>query len=140
MSESKHPLRVFFCYARSDQEIVHKLYTRISKKDGIRAWLDTENLLPGQDWEYEIRKTILGSDVVLVCLSRQFNKQGGYRYNELEMALEKAGLLPTHDEIFIIPVRLEKCAMPKALRRWQRVDLFEADGYKKLLRALKGCN
>jgi len=138
MSESKHPLIVFFCYAHSDKETVHKLYTRISKKDGIKAWLDTENLLPGQDWEYEIRKAILRSDVVLVCLSRQFNRQGGYRYKELEMALEKASVLPTHDEIFMIPIRLEKCAMPKPLRRWQRVDLFEADGYKKLLSALKG--
>ena len=100
------------------------------------AWLDVEKLLPGQDWEHEIRKAILESDVIVVCLSRQFNRLGGYRYKELKIALEKASLVPDN-EIFIIPVRLEKCALPGRLRRWQCVDLFEADGYRKLMRALR---
>ena len=26
-------------------------------KDGVDAWLDKEKLLPGQDWELEVRKT-----------------------------------------------------------------------------------
>jgi hypothetical protein len=38
---------------------------------------------------------------------------------------------------FIIPARLEMCELPEPLRRWQCVDLFEANGYKKLLSALK---
>ncbi|MBU4226520.1 MAG: toll/interleukin-1 receptor domain-containing protein [Chloroflexi bacterium] len=29
--------------------------TRLSK-DGVDTWLDKEKLLPGQDWELEIRK------------------------------------------------------------------------------------
>ena len=40
-------------------------------------------------------------------------------------------------EIFIIPARLEMCDTPEPLRRWQRVDLFEADGYKNLMSALR---
>jgi hypothetical protein len=39
--------------------------------------------------------------------------------------------------VFIIPVRLEKCDTPGALRRWQRVDLFEADGYERLIHSLR---
>jgi hypothetical protein len=136
MSKLKHPLRVFLCYAHSDKAAVHKLYTRITKKVGLDAWFDVEKLLPGQDWEHEIRQAILGSDAVIVCLSRQFNKQGGYRHKELEIALEKASLL-LDNEIFIIPVRLEKCTTPQHLRRWQRVDLFEDSGYKKLIRVLR---
>ncbi len=137
MATLKHPLRVFICYAHSDQETVRKLYARINKLDGIKAWFDAEKLLPGQEWEHEIRRAILKSDVVIICLSRKFNQQGGYRYQEMVIALEKANLLPDRDEIFIIPVRLEKCFTPKSLRRWQRVDLFEPDGYKKLLNALR---
>lgn len=136
MSGSKRPLRIFLCYAHSDKESVRKLYTRITKKAGIEAWFDTEKLLPGQDWEHEIRKAILESDVIVICLSRQFNRLGGYRQKELKIALEKASLLPDN-EIFIIPVRLEKCALPRRLRRWQCVDLFEADGYRRLLQALR---
>ena len=36
-----------------------------------------------------------------------------------------------------IPLRLEECEVPKRLRRWQPVDLFEETGYERLLRALR---
>ena len=129
-------LRVFLLYARGDQDAVHRLYNRLGK-DGANAWMDLEKLLPGQDWQYEIRKAIQQSDMVIVCLSREFIKQGGYRHEELRIALEKVNSL-SDGEIFIIPARLEMCDTPEPLRRWQRVDLFEAEGYKKLLSTLKG--
>ncbi len=134
MKKSTQPINLFLVHAHTDKEAVHKLYARLIK-DGIQAWLDAEKLQPGQDWQNEIRKAILKSDVVVVCLSRSFDKQHGYRHEELKIALEKAKLL-TDNEIFIIPVRLEKCDMPEALRHLQRVDLFETGGYKELLRAL----
>ena len=135
MSETKRSFNIFLCYAHSDREVVHNLY-RSMKDDGINIWLDSENLQPGQDWQQEIRKAILKSDAILVCLSREFNKQHGFRYEELKLALKKARSLPD-DEIFVIPVRLEKCDMPESLRHLHRVDLFEATGYKKLIRTLK---
>ncbi len=128
-------LQIFLLYARGDQEVVYRLYQRLAE-EGVNAWLDHEKILPGQDWQYEIRRAIYGSDLVVVCLSRQFNKQGGYRHEELRIALKKANLL-SDGGIFIIPARLEKCDMPEALRRWQRVDLFEARGYKKLMDAIR---
>lgn len=134
MKRSAQPNNVFLVHAHSDKAAVHKLYSRLIK-DGMRAWLDAENLQPGQDWQREIRKAILKSDVVIVCLSRGFDQQPGYRHEELKIALEKAKLL-TDNEIFIIPVRLEKCDMPAALRHLHRVDLFEIGGYQKLLRVL----
>ena len=36
---------------------VRGLYIRLTK-DGVDAWLDKEKLLPGQDWELEIRKAV----------------------------------------------------------------------------------
>jgi len=131
----KRPIKVFLIYAHSDNEIVHYLYARMSKA-GIKVWLDAEKLVPGQDWKCEIRKAILQSDAVIVCLSRQFNKRKGYRHKELKIALEKANLLT--DDIFIIPVRLEECDMPRSLRCLHRADLFEANGCKKLMRTLRG--
>lgn len=135
MSNTKRSLNVFLCYAHSDRETVHDLYRRLVDH-GIHAWLDAEALQPGQHWQREIRKAILTSDVVLVCLSQKFNEQHGYRHEELKLALEKANLLEAGD-IFIIPVRLEKCDMPEALSHLHRVDLFETAGFKKLTRALK---
>lgn len=135
MSYTKRSLNIFICYAHSDRETVHHLYRRLLD-NGVHAWLDSEALQPGQNWQREIRKAILNSDVVLVCLSQKFNEQHGYRHEELKLALEKAGLLEA-GEIFIIPVRLEKCDMPESLSHLHRVDVFESTGFKKLLRALK---
>lgn len=128
-------LRIFLLYARTDEEEVRRLYRRLVR-EGADVWMDKEKLLPGQDWAYEIRNAIHGSDLVIACLSRQFNKQGGYRHEELKIALERANSF-REGQTFIIPARLELCELPDSLRRWQCVDLFETDGYKSLLSALR---
>ena len=135
MKVLKRQLNVFLAHTHADKKVVHGLYARIAK-DGIKTWLDTKNLLPGQDWKHEIRRAILMSDIVIVCLSKRFTRHNGYCQEELRIALKKANSLPD-GEIFIIPVRLEECDTPEPLRRWQRVDLFEADGYRKLIRFLQ---
>jgi hypothetical protein len=66
MTVSKRPLKVFLCHARADRDAVRTLYTRLTTpplrfgagEDGVDAWLDKEKLLPGQDWELEIRKAV----------------------------------------------------------------------------------
>lgn len=130
-------LRIFLLYARSDEEAVCRLYRRLVK-EGAHVWMDQEKLTPGQDWAFEIHKAIQRSDIVIVCLSKQFNKQGGFRHEELRIALEKATSLPA-GQIFLIPARLDFCDLPEPLRRWQRVDLFETRGYQKLLGTLRQC-
>jgi hypothetical protein len=135
MKSTTQKTNIFLIHAHSDKETVRKLYQRLID-DGLNAWLDAERLQPGQDWQNEIRNAILKCDVVIVCLSNGFDKQRGYRHEELKLALEKANFLPD-DEVFIIPVRLEKCDMPESLRHLHRVDLFKAGGYKKLVRALQ---
>ena len=106
-------------------------------QDGIDAWMDVENLQPGQDWQSEIHKAIIQSDRVLVCLSKAFNERKGYRHEEVKLALEKANFLP-ENVISIIPVRLAKCDMPESLQHLHRIDLFIVGGYEKLIRALRG--
>lgn len=99
------------------------------------VWLDKEKLLPGEDWELEIRKAVHEADVVVVCLSNQFN-QAGFRQKEVQLALDTAVDQP-EGEIFIIPARLEECDVPESLGRWQWVDLFEVDGFQRIIRALR---
>ncbi|MCZ2123329.1 MAG: SUMF1/EgtB/PvdO family nonheme iron enzyme [Anaerolineales bacterium] len=132
--DQKRPLKIFLCHARSDQTRVRDLYNRLTK-DGVDVWLDKVSLLPGQAWEYEIRKAVREADVVVVCLSAQFN-QAGFRQKEVRLALDSAMEKP-EGEIFIIPARLEECESLESLRQWHWVDLFEADGYETLMRALR---
>ena len=83
----------------------------------------------------EIRKAVREADVVVVCLSKQFN-QAGFRQKEVRLVLDTAMEKP-EGEIFIIPARLEECDNLESLRKWHWVDLFEADGYEILMRALR---
>ncbi|RJP54073.1 MAG: toll/interleukin-1 receptor domain-containing protein [Anaerolineaceae bacterium] len=134
MPDPKRPLKVFLCHAHSDKDAVKALYTHLTN-DGVDAWLDKAKLLPGQDWELEIRKAVREADVVVVCLSQQFN-QAGFRQKEVRLALDTAMEKP-EGEIFIIPARLEECNNLESLRKWHWVDLFEEDGYEMLMLALQ---
>ena len=135
MSFRKKKLKLFLCYSHRDRAAVQDLYNRLSH-DGFQPWFDRETLQPGQDWEHTIQTAILESDVVLVCLSRHFNRQGGYRHTEVRMSLEKAAALH-ENQVFVIPVRLEACRLPAALAHLQRADLFDETGYKNLVTALR---
>ncbi len=134
MPEPKRPLKVFLCHAHADRDPVRTLYARLTQ-DGVDAWLDKAKLLPGQDWELEIRKAVREADVVVVCLSKQFNEDG-FRQREVKWALDTA-MNKKEGSIFIIPARLEECDTLESLRKWHWVDLFEDDGYEKLVSALR---
>jgi len=134
MPEPKRSLKVFLCHARADRDAVRRLFTRLTQ-DGVDVWLDKDKLLPGQDWKLEIRKAVREADVVVVCLSKQFNL-AGFRQKEVRIALDESGKKP-EGEIFIIPARLEDCATLESLRKWQWVDLFEDGGHEMLMRALQ---
>jgi formylglycine-generating enzyme required for sulfatase activity len=131
--ESNRPLKVFICHAHSDSDVVRSLYQRLTR-DNMDAWLDKEKLLPGQDWQLAIRKAVRESDVVIVCLSSNFNT-AGFQQKEVRLALDTANE-KFEEDIFIIPVRLEECGGPESLTRWHWVDLFAKDGYRQLRRAL----
>jgi hypothetical protein len=132
-SEPSRPIKVFLSYAHADGRLVRAFHKRLIA-DGVDSWLDKEKIIPGQDWEREIRKAVREADVVVVCLSKQFN-QRGFRQKEVRIALEEAEMMP-EGEIYIIPARLEECETPDSLRKWHWVDLFEEDGYTKLIRSL----
>ena len=128
-------LRVFLCHSSGDKSHVRDLYHRLIAKS-IDAWLDEESLLPGQDWELEVRKALRETDVVIVCLSQDSTNKGGYIQDEITFALDEADKQPKGD-IYIIPVKLESCDLPERLQRYQAVNLFEERGFEKLLNALR---
>jgi len=129
------PLRVFLCHASQDKPAVWKLH-RYLKLRGVQPWLDELDLLPGENWEVEIPNAIFSSDVILVCLSKNSVDKEGYVQKEISFALDKA-LEKPEGTIFVVPVKLEDCDVPKRLNRFQWVDLFRPDGYKRLMLGLQ---
>ena len=128
-------LKVFLCHASGDKPYVRDLYKRLVR-EGIDVWLDQEKLLPGQDWRVEIPRAVQEADVVVICLSHKSITKEGYIQKEIKFALDSAEEKPD-GTIFLIPARIEDCPVPEKLTRWQWVDLFEENGYIKLLRSLK---
>ena len=130
-----HPL-VFVSYAKEDKDRAKELYCH-SKKIGLNPWLDEEDILPGEVWVDEIRKTICSSDFFVICLSKASVNKRGFIQKEIGIALDVLDEIP-EGKIYLIPVRLEECDVPKRLSSYQWVDLFEPDGlgFHKLLKSL----
>ena len=84
----------------------------------------------------EIQKAVSNSDVVLICLSRDFIVKEGYGQKEIKLALDTA-LEKPDSTIFLIPLKLEECELPQRLKPFHAVNYFEEEGFDKLLSALK---
>jgi thiol peroxidase len=129
--------KVFLCHASSDKAKVRELYHQL-REDGFVPWLDEEDLLPGQDWDHEIRRVISNADAVVACLSKGSISKLGYVQKEIVHALDLADLRP-EGTIFLVPARLEECEVPQRLARYHYVDLFLEGGYERLTRSLRVC-
>jgi hypothetical protein len=134
MSETSE--RVFISYAREDYEAAFRLY-RDLKRAGLRPWLDKHDLLPGQDWNREIRKAVRKSRYFIAIFSSTSVHKRGYVQKEYKLSLDVLDEFP-EGEIFAIPVRLDNCEIPyEKFRKIEYVDLFSdwTQGVKRLLRS-----
>lgn len=128
-------LSVFLCHASEDKARVRELYTRL-RLDGFHPWLDSEALVPGDDWEARIRHDIQKCDTVLVCLTNLLIRKSGFVQTEIDFALEAAAKRDD-GERYLIPTFLEVCELPPKLAAWHGVFLHAPDGYGKLTAALR---
>lgn len=126
--------RVFLCHATEDKAIGRLLW-RLLQKEVLNPWMDEENLSGGQKWQEGISKAVQETDIVLICLSNHSINKDGYVQEEISLVLNEASLKPK-DSIFLVPVLLERCPLPKRLSDWQCVTLFERGGYEDLLTVL----
>ncbi|MCS6952216.1 MAG: TIR domain-containing protein [Bryobacterales bacterium] len=130
--------RVFLAYVREDLEQVERLY-RALRRRGYDPWLDRKKLLPGQDWPRAIQRAIELADFFIACFSSRAVRKRGEFQSELRYALECARRLPL-DELYLLPVRLDDCAVPaRVSREIQYVDLFPDwhGGIRRLVAALE---
>jgi internalin A len=129
------PIQIFLSYAHLDKKIVADLYEKLTK-EGFKPWMDTEDILPGENFRLAIEKGIRNSDFFLACLTKNSVDRRGFIQRELKEAhdLWKEKL---DSDIYLIPVRLEECKAPENLQGFQWVDLFEPNGWARLLKAIQ---
>ncbi|MCZ2288479.1 MAG: TIR domain-containing protein [Anaerolineales bacterium] len=140
MSEEKNqPISIFLAHATQDKPVVRELRDRLKAEEWIDPWLDEDKLSPGQFWTAVIEDALDTSGAVIIFLSTNSVQKEGFIQRELSYAWELSLEKPL-GEIFLIPVRLDDCEIPRRLRSRQWVDYFgtdKEDTYKKLLRSLK---
>ncbi len=130
--------RVFVAYIVEDLGAARRICQEL-RRHGCSPWLDRDELLPGQNWPRAIKRAIEDADAFLACFStRAIGKKGQFQA-ELRLALDCARRLPL-DSTFLIPARLEDCAVPaRVAEDLQYVDLFPDwdQGIKRLVRAIR---
>ncbi len=137
---------VFLSYCHDNTEEVQRFRDDLTSF-GIKVWWDKE-IQPGQDWKFEIKKSLRTAGAFILCLSNE------------ALSRQKSGLFPEANDaisqyreyqpgsVFIIPVRLTPCEIPmigidstRSLDDLQYVDLFpearRSDGIDKIVKTLK---
>jgi hypothetical protein len=129
---------VFVAYASEDLELARRLAEALRAAD-CSPWLDKDRLMPGQNWTQSIERAISDADAFVACFStRSVSKRGQFQ-TELRQALHCAEKRPL-DDVFFLPVRLEKCSIPERIsNQVQYVDLFPdwERGVRRLVKSIR---
>ena len=128
--------RIFISYQREDETQAKELYHNLAAH-GFHPWMDVEDLHPGENWRLAIEKAISKSDFFLALFSHNSVNKRGFAQQEIKAAL-RLWDRKLESDIFLIPVRLDPSAeLPEVMSRFQCLNLYEADGWNKLLKAIE---
>lgn len=139
MPDTTSPLKVFLCHASQDKPSVRELAQRLYSEGWIDPWLDEDKLLPGQDWQMKIEEAVETSDAVVICVSSNSVNKEGFVQKELRYAKEIYFEKP-EGSIFLIPLRINECDVPRSVRHLQWADFFgekKSEAYTNIIKSLK---
>src|SRR5262245_6049887 len=105
--QNQLPLKIFIVYAREDAEAVRELrahFIPVAKHENLNVWYDGE-ILPGQQWDTEIKSQLQSADIIVLFISSHFFTSDYIQNIELKKALEQyeQGLS------VVVPVILDFC-------------------------------
>lgn len=116
MAAQNSPVNLFIAYSREDKSYLTEFRKHLSplKKGGIIKLWDDAAILPGTEWDTNIKKQLENSHVVLLLISPDFLNSDYINQVELPKALDrqKEGLAT------VIPVILRRCG-------WEYTELRE---------------
>jgi hypothetical protein len=124
----------FISYSRGDGAFVERL-DALLRGAGVSTWFDRRDLHPGQKWEDVIEDKIPTALVFLACLSATAQDERGYFHAEQQLASKAAMRVPS-DQLFIIPVLLGECSLPRELRQYHTVNLLDPGAIESLISSL----
>lgn len=125
--------QVFLSYSHADRKFAEKIATYL-RKNGVEVWLDKWEILVGDSLIQKIFEEGLSKcDVFLILLSNESVKSSWVQ-RELDVAMINKMKGVTK----IMPIVIEKCNIPNALRALKWVDLSSAfdKGARELLKSI----
>jgi len=96
---------IFISYANTDRSRVEPFYEWLDTR-GFYVWMDSRRLLPGQNWEFEVKRALDKASFVMAFVSANSLDRRGYVQRELKVALDRLSEKLT-DDIYLIPVLLD---------------------------------
>lgn len=125
---------IFISYAKEDYDYALEIFDFL-KEEGFEPWMDKKNLMPGQDWDHVLAKTLKQVDFILIVISEISVSKRGYVQREFKRALEYWEERPQSD-IYILPVKINECEVPAPLNRFHWIEFESEDFREKILASI----
>lgn len=126
--------KVFISYASEDYNSAKKIYDFLSCTN-YEPWLDKEKLLPGQDWDLEIKENLSTADFIIFLISTTSLSKRGYIQKEYKLARSLMEYKLNND-IYIVPVTLEDKLTDINFKHIQHIFIDDVYFEKKILDSL----
>jgi hypothetical protein len=138
------PFHVFLSHSSADKPAVEELARRLAK-EGVQAWLDKWNLIPGDAWQPAIEKALAESETCAVFVGP--SGLGPWQNEEMRAAIDWR-VRESGRRFRVIPVllpgaeRAERSSLPTflAATTWVefRDSLDNADAFHRLICGIRG--
>ncbi len=123
---------IFLSHNKADKDRIRQLAERL-RDEGFRVWFDEWVIMPGDDIFLAIEHGLEATRVLVLCLSETALTSDWVK-------LERSTVLfrdPTNAKRRFIPLLIDDCELPDALRRYKYVDLRQSTdiAFKQLMTA-----
>jgi internalin A len=112
------PLSLFICYAHANERVVKRLITGLkvlAHRGYVAHWRDID-LVPGEDWDENIKERLANAQVILFMVSRDFLASDYITQQERPLAMK----LMEEKQAVVVPVILSPCS-------WQEEDFAKLE-------------
>lgn len=127
-----NPPNVFISYSRSDVRFARELKCRITESAGD-AWLDLDEIMPGERWPDKTLDKLINSDYILLILSQQSVNSNGFVREEFLAAIKE---MEHRKGDYILLFRTDDCEIPEPLRKIHCVGMRD-NGIDQIIRKMK---
>lgn len=132
------PPRVFVSHASEDKERFVNRFAVQLRANGVDAWLDKWEILPGDSLVDKIFEEGLKDAAAVILVLSRFSVEKPWVREELNAAVVKRINTGTR----LIPVVIDECEIPEALKStlWQRIEDLNSyqEGFDRILASVFG--